>query len=641
MRVVQAALIAVVSAFGLAPAKTKDLGGGFLDHGVAAPNSCHRGTVATVDGEGKPIVLVWLMDHRGTYALLWIDAEKGGAREFPVPFPLGDNPFASVLSRANKFYSHFGSHFVEFDPAQRKFTFWRKTVPQMAMSMTEDDRGMIWSATYPQSGVASFDPQTGEFRDYGHVYQQDWAQYPRSVAVDDSGWVYLGVGSAACQILMFDPKTAKASPLLAEAQRRHGYGEVHAGMDGKVYGQPLAGGEDNWHCFHQGRAVKVGKRPPFRKKLIIAGSQGLFHDRFPDGRRIVTLDLIERRLVIEDPKTKQRTTLRFDYQSEGAHVMGLAAAPDGTICGGTAFPMRFFRYDPRQDQWTDREAFGQWNTVARQGDRFFAGIYGGGGLLEWNPAAPWVDTVPGRPGCNPRFLDKCEPTINRPHDLLAHPDGHTLVLAGTPGYGLTGGGLMIWDRRGERKTVLTDRQLIPDQSTMSLVALEGSRLLGGTTTSPGTGGRRKAEQAELYVFDMAQGRIEWHEPVLPGVREYTDLCLGSDGAVRGIADGTTFFVFDPAQRKLLHRQTLQAPLTRAVSHQGPRAFVRSADGTTYLLMVGGIARIDPAAWKIHLVAKSPVPVTAGGDFLDGRIYFASGSHVVSYHLTQQVKQAPN
>lgn len=625
-------LLIVAVACGVVRAETKDLGGRFLDHGVAAPHSCHRGIVATVDGEGKPVVLAWLMDHRGTYALLCIEVETGNAREYPVPFPLGDSPFASILSRENKYYSHFGSHFVEFDPAKRAFTFCQKTAPQMAMSMTEDDQGVIWSATYPQSGVVSFDPKTRRFRDDGHVYRQDWAQYPRSVAVDDAGWVYLGVGSAACQIVMFDPNAGKAIPVLADAERRHGYGQVYAAEDGKVYGRLPSEAGEAWYGFHQGSITKIGQRPPFREKAIIAGSQGLFHRMFPDGRRIESLDLIQRRLVVSDPKTQKRATVRFQYRSEGAHIMGLAAAPDGTVCGGTSFPMRFFCYDPRADRWTERAAFGQWNTVARQGDRFFAGIYGGGGLLEWNPAAPWVDTVPGRPNCNPCFLDKCEPTINRPHELLAHSDGNLLVLAGTPGYGLTGGGLMIWDRRAQQKTVLTDAQLIPHQSTMSLVELEGSKLLGGTTTSPGTGGQRKADQAELYVFDIAQRRVEWHAPVLPGAREYLDLCLGPNGAVYGIADGVTFFVFDPAKREVLHRQALKPPLTRAVSHQGPRAFVRTDQGEIFLLMVGGIARIDPRSLKVELVAKTPVPVTAGGDYLDGRIYFANGSHLLSYGL---------
>ena len=91
----------------------KDLGNGFLDHGVAAPVSCHRGTVATVDGNGRPVVLSWLMDQRGCYELLLVDAQTGKSEEYRVSFPLGDSPYASILSSANKFYTHFGGHFLE------------------------------------------------------------------------------------------------------------------------------------------------------------------------------------------------------------------------------------------------------------------------------------------------------------------------------------------------------------------------------------------------------------------------------------------------------------------------------------------------------------------------------------------------
>jgi hypothetical protein len=33
-----------------------------------------------------------------------------------------------------------------------------------------------------------------------------------------------------------------------------------------------------------------------------------------------------------------------------------------------------------------------------------------------------------------------------------------------------------------------------------------------------------------------------------------------------------------------------------------------------------------------MLAQSPVPIDAGGDYLDGRIYFASGSHLYSYEI---------
>ena len=35
-----------------------------------------------------------------------------------------------------------------------------------------------------------------------------------------------------------------------------------------------------------------------------------------------------------------------------------------------------------------------------------------------------------------------------------------------------------------------------------------------------------------------------------------------------------------------------------------------------------------------MLAESPVPIGSGGDYLDGRIYFASGSHVYSYGVTE-------
>ena len=99
--------------------------------------------------------------------------------------------------------------------------------------------------------------------------------------------------------------------------------------------------------------------------------------------------------------------------------MGVAAAPDGTICGGTAFPMRFFSFDPRKDKLVNREAYGQWNTVARQGDRFFVGGYGHGFLLEWDPARPWVDTVKDKTGLQPAVADRV-----RAHDQpAARPAG--------------------------------------------------------------------------------------------------------------------------------------------------------------------------------------------------------------------------
>ena len=628
------ALPLLAAAAPMVGAATVDLGNGFRDHGVATPVSNHRGTVATADGQGRNVVLVWLFDHTGGYALLSIDAETGQSRQVAMPFPTGgDCPYASVLSRQNRFYTHFGNHFVEYDPAVGEFTFVSKTAPQMAMSMTEDDQGVIWSASYPQSGVVSYNPATKEFRDYGHIFKQNWAQYPRAVATDDTGWVYVGTGSTASQIIALDPKTGAATTILEEAERKQAYPVVVRDENGKVYGQ-AAGGKDNpWIELYGGKARRLEAAPERRPKAYIAESQSLFHRAFPDGKVLRVCDLSRRRLVVENPATGESKEVTFDYTSEGAHLMGMATAPNGTIAGGTAFPMCFFSYDPATDAWQNFPCLGQWNAVTPGNNRYYVGMYTSGGLLEWDPSRPWVPTDAKNPESNPKLIHaNSSPTLMRPTCLLVHPDGKTLVLGGTPGYGRTGGGMLIFDLPTGEATLLTHEQLIEHHSVNSVAAFGEGKLLVGSTVSAGSGGERKASLAELYVFDMATRTIEWREPVLPGINGYNAMLKGPGDLVYVIADRRHLVVFDAARRAIVHQQDLEPSFGLTNSQQGPRVFVTTPEGDIYLLMVKGIARFDPKSYEVSMVAESPVAIGPGGDYLNGRIYFGNGSHLYSYEL---------
>ncbi len=342
------AFIMVMLAVGNLPAGTEDLGNGFFHHGIATPVSNHRGTVATVDGNGRDVVLVWLFDHRGGYALLLIDAGTGKSEEFPVPFPPGgDCPYASILSSGNRFYTHFNSFFAEFDPVKRAFTFFHETKPQMAMGMTEDDNGVIWSVTYPNSGVVSFSPTTREFKDYGHVYAQNWPQYQRFVASDDAGWIYFGLGNTASQIVAFDPSSGQAKPMLAESDRKTGSAYLYRDLDGKVYGQSLRSEDEMWYEFYKGSGRVIGNHDSIRPKPIITGSQALFHVDFPGGKKIKECDLIERRLVIEDPpkipsKSSASNTPARERTSWASrlHRTDRSAAARRSRCASSAIPPR-------------------------------------------------------------------------------------------------------------------------------------------------------------------------------------------------------------------------------------------------------------------------------------------------------------
>ncbi len=225
-------------------------------------------------------------------------------------------------------------------------------------------------------------------------------------------------------------------------------------------------------------------------------------------------------------------------------------------------------------------------------------------------------------GCNPELLAEGRPAINRPHKLLALPDGKTIILSGTPDYGVTGGGLLFWDNEARKAQLLKDTDILPDHSTMSLVAIPGDRLLGGTTTAPGTGGINKAKEAQLYLMDLGAKKLLWHQALLPGVQEYTDLCVGPNGLIYGIADRIQFFVFDVKLRKVIVTRNLTKFGATAYG-QGPRVFVRGPGGKVYVLFNKGIARVEPKTHTITWLADSPVPITVGGTILTDRYILAA------------------
>jgi hypothetical protein len=610
---------------------SQDLGNGFYDHGVTSPISNHRGTVSTTGENGQKVVLMWLMDHRGGYSLLKVNVETGKSRQFDVPFKFGDAPYASILSSKNKFYTLFNAHFVEFDPVKNEYTFEHASTPQAAMAMTEDTNGVIWAITYPKSGVVSYDPKTKEFKDYGSVYTQIWNQYPRYVARDKSGWIYFAIGNAYSQIVAFNPATGVSKPMLQEAERQRGISFVYLDLDGNVYGQAIGDKNGDWYEFIDGDRKNIGKERLQQPKPFNTGSQALFATNFPDGSVLKSVDLPEHKLTWLDAADKTTKTVKVEYASDGAWTMGAAATQDGKIAGGTSFPMRFFGFDPKTNTWTNPKALGQFNALGRMGDKFYFGVYPHGELLEWDMKKPWIDTRRGSK-TNPEFLTTLTPIIHRPFRLLPYPSAHTIIMSGSPQYGYTGGGLLFWDVDKKQQVLLKDSAVILDQSSISLIDLPGNKFLGGTTTAPGTGGVKKATLAELYLMDINTKQVEWHATPIPGIQEYSDLCHGPRNLIYGIANKQQFFVFDPVKKAIVYRFDPQGIYGRSAGEQSPRIFIMGPDKQVYVLYEKAIVKIDPNTFKMDVVANSPIPINAGGDYLDGKIYFVSGSHLCSYTL---------
>ena len=626
--------VMAAGAAGTAAGQSKDRGNGFLEHGVGAPVSRARGITAAQGKDGRPKVLVWLSDHRACKSMLVIDAITGETEQIDTPATKhNDSPFAVLLSAAGRYYSLWGFRFMEFDPVAMKFTFVGETPDRVAMSMTEDANGVIWASTYPGSHIAAFDPKTGKLTNYGPVNKETWPQYPRVMCVDRAGWVYLGIGNTRSHIVAFDPKTKKIVPIAKDEERAHGGGHVYLATDGKVYGRPNVKG--TWYVLSAGESTPIeappGKLPKPPAAIKTGSQESVFRD-FPDGRRIEEIDVPEKWMSIRDPKSKQVRRVTFDYASEGSHILSLVLGPDARIYGSTGHPLRILRYDPAKDAFTNNGLLtfnGHWNALAVQKGRVYGGQYGGGILWEYDVTRPWADKAKKDP--NPRRILQSAPTINRPHELLAHPDGRHLVLAGTPGYGLTGGGLHVYDIETDKRELIEHTELVPDQATKCLEALSDGNLVGGTTVAPGTGGQTVAKEAELYLMDFATRKITWHQAIVPGASEIVDIKVGPDGLVYGVATGPVFFVFDPKTRKVVHTETLK-DYGNPSGGQASRILLVGPDKKIYAYFQKAIVRIEPGSFKHTKLATPPVDIQTGIVLHEGRLYFTHDSRLWSWGI---------
>jgi hypothetical protein len=64
-------------------------------------------------------------------------------------------------------------------------------------------------------------------------------------------------------------------------------------------------------------------------------------------------------------------------------------------------------------------------------------------------------------------------------------------------------------------------------------------------------------------------------------------------------------------------------------------FVPGDDNRVFLVLGKGIAELNVENNSVRGLATSPLHIDAGGDYLDGKIYFACGSHICSFTVPKK------
>jgi outer membrane protein assembly factor BamB len=598
----------------------------FIDHGVAASVSESRGAIATADAKGNPFILAMSMD---TYAgaartsLLVIDARTGEGEQFW--YPKEDAPSAPnyclMVASSGKFYVMLGSVFLEFDVSAREWSFAEDPGLGTAMSLAEDDDGLIYAATYPGSQLLSFDPKTRQLACLGRLDPVE--QYPSYLACDAEGWVYAGIGTARANIAAIHVKSKERRQLVDESERSTGTGSVYRGEDGHVYGRLPGKG---WIRLSHGSAEPVQESSPKRPARSI--QWGGVYATFPDGSVLASFDIPNKTFEYTDAQGG-RVERRFDYVSGGAAITSMALGPGSTVYGSTCHPFRLFSCDTATGRVTNLGGLkavggGNWCAIAAVGNTVYGAEYAGGRLYAFDTTRPWNDS--GNDQANPRMVAQYKEEICRPRTALAHPNGRHVFYAGFAGYGRVGGGVGVFDIETGESSLIRNENLFPGHSTVTLKALANGSLVGGTSVDAPGGGHPTAKTAKLYIMAWPTREVLADAEPTPGARSINCLAVSPEGLVYGLTNTVEFFVFDPDTMDVVHRQSLGehgAPL------RPDQSLILTLKGRLLLLLNRALLEISPADYAVNRIAALPSSAGAGSALCDGRAYYGVGAHVWS------------
>ncbi len=601
---------------------------GFIDHGICAAVAESRGVVVTETKSGKNLVIACATDCSTQGYILVTDVDTGETRQVPYPKSVRNSaPFASLMSRNGRFYTGAGPAFLEYDPETGEWLFGKVINPQascyVGSAITDGPGDLIWKGTYPDCRLYSYDPETQEVVDYGRMDEKE--RYFSYLVFDSAGWAYAGIGTARLNIVAFNPQTRERRQMVDEDERVVGTGYVCTGVDGKVYGR--AGNQ--WYRMFAGEREAIANVEKAATAPNGSLGWGQSSGTLPDGRQ-VRYNLPESWMDVTDPKAGTSRRIEIKYQGGGVALTSVAEGPDGNVYASTCHPMHLAVYDPNADKLEDwgpvyRVGGGNFCHMSAQGKYLAAASYASGIFHIYDSTRPFNGGYGKAP--NPYEVAQWHKDICRPRATLAHPDGHTVFMAGYAGYGMVGGGLGIYDLTTEEAALITHENLIPFHSTIALAALPDGTVVGGTTVGAPGGGHVVSKEGVLYLFDPATRKVTFQTCPVPDASTITALEVSPSGLVYGLTSGSELFVFDPATRTVTHTKKLEdwAGVPRDSLFLG-------SNGDVYGQFSKAIVRFDPETFEGSLVATPTVGINVGGPLVDGRIYFGSSSHLWSYQL---------
>lgn len=295
------------------------------------------------------------------------------------------------------------------------------------------------------------------------------------------------------------------------------------------------------------------------------------------------------------------TTTSFVIPESTTKIRSLVKGPADKIYTSGYLEGGLGIYNPDTAEEKRYKGAGQAENMTTLGNNLYLGIYPGAWIKKYDTTSTWNDTT------NPSLLfqDIDDPPYHqdRPFGMLAEPSQNRLYVGSVAGSGKNKGSFTVYDLSTSQQ-VTTINDIVYHQSVISL-AYKNNKVFGGTSVYGGISSTVDATEGKVFVWNTTSANstpVPQFVPA-PGRKVISDLIVGPDGKIWGLAEGNSsgnsshdttadLFIIDPNNPDAAHTTVYPDKFSSIpVSWQGGKMVVGN-DGNVYVSIGAKLYAVD-------------------------------------------------
>ena len=441
--------------------------------------------------------------------------------------------------------------------------------------------GTLYMGSYPDAAVYSYDPATGEVRDYGSVFTEGEYLWGLTLCGDQ---LFVGSGNGPGLGRLFQVDTVSGTithvpfpdgaltprvigelqavgdiiivPLFEDANPIRFYDSstqqwVLSDLQAPGFPQPTDAFDEDvdgivyfrsegkiWRLdIEAGSYTEVFDLAEHELDTIAVGGVKAIPTGDADNTQLWKLISFAKdgRSLVLDPADGSFELRESNVLPSPVTTHSVGVGPDGDLyVGAYLSPNVMGRLDPNSDEVTVLSGPEQTDSVTTVGEHLVVTSYPNAVVHVGKFDEPWEwDSNPRK------ILDGTADDQDRIFEVI-DADG-VAVIGSVPKYGLLGGAITVFDPdTGEH---LSYPGVVGDLSIGALAHQRGL-VYGGTTVQGGIGGVPDPDaEGEIFVFDMTAGEVTHSAVVVPGAKTIGGLCFARR-QLWGITDTGVIFRYD-------------------------------------------------------------------------------------------------